>query len=185
MERTVLRMLEEAVSRWPDAPYALRKEDAGYVPVSFSGAREGAREFAAWLLSKGFGKGDAFALLAEGSPEWIVGELGLLSAGCVSVPLSIKLLEDEIPFRLDHSEAKGILTTRNQLKKVLAALGKARKPVPPAAPSFPVEARSWTPSRPRPGRTTPSPSATPPGPRATRRGSCSQTSTTGPTARTA
>ena len=41
--------------------------------------------------------------------------------GCVSVPLSIKLLEEEIPFRLNHSEARAILTTRNQLKKVLGS----------------------------------------------------------------
>jgi long-chain acyl-CoA synthetase len=126
MKRTVIRMLDEAAEKWGEAPYALRKTDAGYVPVSFSKARESARELAAWLLSQGFRMGDAFAVLGEGSPEWIVGELGLTLAGCVSVPLSIKLLEEEIPFRLNHSEAKGILTTKNQLTKVLAAFARAR-----------------------------------------------------------
>jgi long-chain acyl-CoA synthetase len=125
MKRTIIRMLDEAAERWDAAPYAMRKTDAGYVPVSFSEARERAREMAAWLLSQGFGKGDAFAVLGEGSPEWIIGELGLLLAGCVSVPLSIKLIEEEIPFRLNHSEAKGILTTKNQLMKVLAAFASA------------------------------------------------------------
>ena len=47
-------------------------------------------------------------------------------AGCVSVPLSIKLLGEEIPFRLNHSEAKAILTTKNQLKKV-ARVASARR----------------------------------------------------------
>jgi long-chain acyl-CoA synthetase len=61
-------------------------------------------------------------VLGEGSPEWILGECGILRAGCASVPLSIKLLEAEIPFRLEHSEAKAILTTKNQLDKVLGAL---------------------------------------------------------------
>ena len=116
-------MLDEAASKWGSAPYALRRTDAGYEPVSFAQARERAREFAAWLLSTGFRKGDALAILAEGSPEWIIGELGLLMAGCVSVPLSIKLLAEEIPFRLNHSEAKAILTTKNQLKKVLGSFG--------------------------------------------------------------
>jgi long-chain acyl-CoA synthetase len=121
MKRTVLSMLDEAAEKWGRAPYALRKTDAGYVPVSFADARRRARELAAWLVSAGYRKGDAFAVLGEGSPEWIMGELGLLLAGCVSVPLSIKLLEEEIPFRLNHSEARGILTTRNQLKKVLGS----------------------------------------------------------------
>ncbi len=121
MKKTVLRMLDEAALKWGSAPYAYRKTDAGWVPVSFKEARDRAREFAVWLLSTGARRDDRIAVLAEGSPEWIVGEFGVLMAGCASVPLSIKLLEEEIPFRLDHSEARAILTTKNQLKKVLGA----------------------------------------------------------------
>ncbi|MFI5367533.1 MAG: AMP-dependent synthetase/ligase [Spirochaetia bacterium] len=121
MKKTVLRMLDEAAVRWGSAAYACRKTDGGWVPVSFAEARERAREFAAWLLSTGGRRNDCIAILAEGSPEWIMGEFGVLMAGCVSVPLSIKLLEEEIPFRLDHSEARAILTTKNQLKKVLGS----------------------------------------------------------------
>ncbi len=121
MKRTVLRMIDEAARRWADDPYALKKTDSGYAPVSFRQARERSREFAAWILSRGWAKGDNLAVLAEGSPEWIVGECGMLMAGCVSVPLSIKLLGEEIPFRLNHSESKAILTTKNQLEKVLGS----------------------------------------------------------------
>jgi long-chain acyl-CoA synthetase len=117
-------MLDEAASKWGAAPYALRKTDAGFVAVSFAEARDRSREFAAWLLATGFRRGDAVAILAEGNPEWIMGDFGLMMAGCVVVPLSIKLLGDEIPFRLNHSEAKAVLTTKNQLKKVLGAFGK-------------------------------------------------------------
>jgi long-chain acyl-CoA synthetase len=121
MKRTVVTMLDQAAEKWGSAPYALKKTDAGWSAVSFVEARTRAREFAAWLLSIGMKKGQAIAILAEGSPEWIMGELGMLMVGCVSVPLSIKLLADEVPFRLNHSEAKAILTTKNQLKKILAA----------------------------------------------------------------
>jgi long-chain acyl-CoA synthetase len=114
-------MLDEAAEKWADALYASRRTESGWLSVSFRQARERAREFAAWLISSGAHKGDAIAVLAEGSPEWILGEFGMLMAGCVSVPLSVKLLEDEIPFRLNHSGAKAILTTKNQLKKVLAS----------------------------------------------------------------
>jgi len=124
MKRTILRMLDEAAAKWPSAPYALRKSDAGFTAVTFSEARARSREFAAWLLSAGFHRGDAAAILAEGSPEWIMGEFGLVMAGCVSVPLSVKLLGEEIPFRLNHSEAKAILTTKNQLKKVLGSFAQ-------------------------------------------------------------
>ena len=115
-------MLDEAAVKWGALGYAHRKTDAGWMSVSFVEARERAREFAAWLLSIGAHKGDAMAIIAEGSPDWIMSEFGLLMAGCVSVPLSIKLLEEEIPFRINHSQAVGIITTKNQLKKILGAL---------------------------------------------------------------
>jgi len=121
MENTVLRMLDEAAEKWGGDPYALKKTDSGYEAVSFREARDRARDFAAWMVGAGFKRGDSLAVLGEGSPEWILGEFGLVAAGCVSVPLSIKLLGEEIPFRLNHSEAKAVLTTRNQLEKVLGS----------------------------------------------------------------
>ncbi len=121
MKRTVIRMLDEAAKNWANDPYALRKTDSGYRAVTFAQARVQVREFATWVLSRGYKKGDNFAIIGEGSPEWIIGEFGLVCAGCVSVPLSIKLLGEEIPFRLNHSGSKAVLTTHNQLEKVLGS----------------------------------------------------------------
>lgn len=126
MKRTILRMMDEAAAKWGSHPYALKKGSSGWISVSFAESRERARRFAAWLVSKGFRKGDRLAIAAEGSPEWVMGEIGMLYAGCVSVPLSIKLLAEEIPFRLDHSDAMAILTSRNQLEKILASFASLR-----------------------------------------------------------
>jgi long-chain acyl-CoA synthetase len=121
MKRTVLRMMDEAASTWGSDPYVLKKDGSGWIAFSFAEARGRSRDFASWLMSKGYEKGDRLAILAEGSPEWVTAESGMLCAGCVSVPLSIKLLAEEIPFRLDHSEAKAVCTTKNQLEKILGS----------------------------------------------------------------
>jgi long-chain acyl-CoA synthetase len=126
MQRTVLRMLDEAAKAFGGAPYALKKPDSGYKALSYQEAASQAKALGAWLIARGFMKGDRTAILAEGCPEWIVAEFGLLSAGCISVPLSIKLLKEEIPFRLEHSGSKAIFTTHNQLEKVLGSLGLAK-----------------------------------------------------------
>jgi long-chain acyl-CoA synthetase len=115
-------MLKEAAAKYSNIPYALKKFDSGYVGTTFLQVREQARMFAAWLLANNFKKGDRAAIIAEGSPEWLISELGVLSAGMTSVPLSIKLLSDEIPFRIEHSESKIICTTHNQLEKIANAL---------------------------------------------------------------
>jgi len=129
-KKTIIAMLDDAAITYANDPYALKKSDSGWAALTYAQARLGAREFASWLLGRGFKKGQTAVLLAEGSPEWILCELGLLSAGLISVPLSIKLLSEEIPFRVDHSGASLFLTTRHQIDKVLAALsGIASKPL--------------------------------------------------------
>ena len=91
MKRTVIKMMDEAASIWGNAPYALKKGTSGWISVSFSEARDRSREFAAWLVSEGFKKGDRLAILAEGSPEWIIAESGMLCAACILRALIYKV----------------------------------------------------------------------------------------------
>jgi long-chain acyl-CoA synthetase len=120
MNRTVVTMLRNAAVSFKNVAYVLGKSDEGYVPWTFAEVYGSARKVAATLLSRGFNHGDKLAILAEGSPEWVVGELGVLLAGATSVPLSIKLLAEEVPFRINHSEARAILVSKNQLPKLLS-----------------------------------------------------------------
>ena len=85
--------------------------------------------FAAALLNLGFKKGDNLAILSEGRPQWVIGEYAVLKAGCTSVPLSTKLTEGEIVFRLDHSESKALLVSENNYQKAIDAI-KEVKSVP-------------------------------------------------------
>jgi long-chain acyl-CoA synthetase len=128
MKRTVFAMLEEAEKKYPEVQYVLKMTDAGWEGRGFGRVRSDARAFAACLLSRGFRKGQSVSILAEGSPEWVTGEFGVLMAGGVSVPLSIKLLAEEIPFRVRHSESRAIITTGNQIEKVLTALSTLGNP---------------------------------------------------------
>lgn len=120
MVKTVLDMLQRAVERHPDRAYAFRKTEMGWTPKSFSQVQSEARAVAAALLQRGFRKADTMAILSEGSPEWIVSEFATIMAGGAAVPLSIKLLADEVPFRLNHSESRGLFFSKNTSEKVLS-----------------------------------------------------------------
>lgn len=122
MEENLLTLINDAASAWPSGPYALGKTDSGWKALSFSQTRDRARAFAAWLLDRGYSPGRKGAILGEGSPEWIQGEFGLLTAGLVSVPLSAKLTREELRYRLLHSESEILLVSSNLLDKALTAL---------------------------------------------------------------
>lgn len=114
-----MTMLTDAAKRHPDRAYLAGKTDDGWIETSFSQAENTTDIIAAWLLDRKMSRGDRIALLAEGRPEWILAELGMLKAGMVSVPLSIKLMSEEIPFRLNHSRASALILSHVTLQKVI------------------------------------------------------------------
>jgi len=122
MAITILDMLAEAAVRFGEAPYVARKTDRGWAARSFREVEQDAQALAARLVDLGLEKGQAVAILSEGSPQWVIGEFGILKPGGVSVPLSIQLQPRELAFRLAHSGAWGVLVSRNQLDKLHSAL---------------------------------------------------------------
>ncbi len=120
MKRTVLTMLERAAASFEDRPYCHRKNDDGWIAKSFRETRDESVLIARALRTRGFSPEDKGVILAEGSPEWVAFEFALLTAGGISVPLSIKLLPEELPFRIEHSDATVIGVSANQLAKLAA-----------------------------------------------------------------
>ncbi len=68
----------------------------------------------------GFKKGDRAGLISDGRNDWIISELGMLYAGGINVPLSIRLENNEIEFRLKHSGSKFVFVSRQQAAKMEA-----------------------------------------------------------------
>lgn len=113
--RTVIRLLHEGAEKFGDAAYLGEKTSNVYKTTSFKEADKITKEFAAGLLLKGLQKGDAISILSEGRTNWVLSEFGLLKAGCISVPLSTKLSQSEVVFRLNHSESKALFTSENNM----------------------------------------------------------------------
>ena len=118
--RTVIQLLDEAVRAFGDRAYLTGKTDSGWKDTSFRKTDRMSDELASWWLKMNFDRGSRIGLIAEGRPEWVIGELSMLKAGLVSVPMSLKLQPDEIPFRLNHSEASAVVVSRITLPKLLA-----------------------------------------------------------------
>ncbi len=121
-KRNIINLLDKAAEKYGDLNYASNKTDEGWKSYSYRQIRDNVNAISASLLKHGFKKGENAAILSEGSPMWIMAEFSLLNIGMVSVPLSVKLLPEELPFRLDHSESKAIFTSKNHLDKVLSIL---------------------------------------------------------------
>ncbi len=116
---TINNFFEESVSKFSNNPFIWEKKTDKYEPTSYKDLRELVYKFAAGLISLGVKKGDRLALMSEGRNDWVIAELGILYAGAVNVPLSVKLDEiGEIKFRVEHSGSKYIIASKNQAQKI-------------------------------------------------------------------
>jgi long-chain acyl-CoA synthetase len=111
-------MLRTSAGKYPSTAYTNQKGDNGWVGLTYPEVLHESRFLAAGLLQLGIEKGDKVAILAEGRNRWLTGEYGIIYAGGTTVPLSIKLMPDEVLFRLNHSESKAIFVSKNTFEKV-------------------------------------------------------------------
>ena len=123
-KRTIINLLAKAAVTYKDDRYVSRKTDKGWDSYSYLEVKNNVDYLSASLYDLGIRKNQNFAILSEGSPMWVMSEYSVLALNSVSVPLSVKLLPEEIPFRLNHSDASGIFTSKNHLVKVLSVLDK-------------------------------------------------------------
>lgn len=116
---TIIQFVERCCAKHASNTFLREKVNGEWTETTFAQTREQAHRVAAGLMSLGLGKGDKVALLSEGRNAWIIGELGILYAGGVNVPLSINLAEGtDLIFRIRHSDAKMVMVSKSQLPKI-------------------------------------------------------------------
>jgi long-chain acyl-CoA synthetase len=119
MKPTIIDLLNSSVEKYSQNPFLWEKTTTEFTPTNYLETQRQSHLVAAGLLQMGVKAGHKIGILSEGRNAWIIGELGILHTGAVSVPLSIKLEEsNDLIFRLIHSEAHYILVSGTQLKKI-------------------------------------------------------------------
>lgn len=125
MKRTIIDLFEESVAKYGTKEFLLEKHNGNFEPTTYNATKAQALRTGAGLASLGIAPNDRISILAEGCNNWIISELGLLYAGAISVPLSIKLEEaNDLLFRLRHADVKLIFASRQQLPKIRRIVGE-------------------------------------------------------------
>ena len=119
--KTIIQLFDECVAKYNNNTFLWEKKAEHFEPLTYAQTKEQVYRFAAGLLQIGVKRDDKIALLSEGRNDWIIGELAILHTRAINVPLSIKLEEqNDLIFRLQHSETKYIIVSGLQLPKIRA-----------------------------------------------------------------
>lgn len=116
--KAITDLFENSVRKYYNNAFLWQKTNDKFEALSFGETQKRVYQFSSGLISIGIEKGDRIALLSEGRNDWVISELGILYAGAVNVPLSVKLNEQEIKFRIEHSDARMVIVSATQAKKL-------------------------------------------------------------------
>lgn len=103
----------EAFAHWvdttPDKIFLRQPFNRVFKEYTFQEADDEIRKIASALNGMGLSKGSHVAILAKNCAHWIMADLAIMMAGCISIPIYPTLGAESINEILVHSESKAII----------------------------------------------------------------------------
>ena len=102
-----------------DAPFLWAKREGEWRPISWGDAARQVASLAASFKRIGLVPGDRVALVSENRPEWLISDLAIMAAGCVTVPTYTTNTERDHAHILGNSGARAVIVSNQKLAKNL------------------------------------------------------------------
>ncbi|HEX2804477.1 MAG TPA: long-chain fatty acid--CoA ligase [Sphingomicrobium sp.] len=102
-----------------DAPFLWARRDGEWRATSWAEARRQVIALATSLKGMGLAPGDRVMLVSENRPEWLISDLAIMAAGCVTVPTYTTNTIRDHAHILGNSGAKAVIVSSQKLAKSL------------------------------------------------------------------
>src|SRR5690242_20660750 len=102
-----------------DAPFLWAKREGEWRSISWAEAARQVTALAASLKRIGLQPGDRVCLVSENRPEWLISDLAIMAAGCVTVPTYTTNTPRDHTHILGNSGARAVIVSNQKLAKNL------------------------------------------------------------------
>ena len=102
-----------------DKPFLWAKREGAWQPTSWAEAARQVAALAASLKAIGLEPGDRVALVSENRPEWLIADLAIMAAGCVTVPTYTTNTTRDHAHVLGNSGARAAIVSSQKLARNL------------------------------------------------------------------
>jgi long-chain acyl-CoA synthetase len=102
-----------------DRPFLGYKDGSEWRTISWAETARRVAGLAKNLKAMGLKKGDRVMLVSENRPEWCIADLGIMAAGCVTVPTYITNTERDHQHILDNSQSRAVIVSTAKLGQML------------------------------------------------------------------
>ncbi len=102
-----------------DAPFLWAKRDGAWQATSWREAERQVAALAGSLRDLGLKPGERVMLVSENRPEWLISDLAIMAAGCVTVPTYTTNTVRDHQHILGNSGARAVIVSNQKLAKAL------------------------------------------------------------------
>ena len=102
-----------------EQPFLWAKREKEWRPTSWAEAARQVASLAASLKAIGLQLGDRVCLVSENRPEWLISDLAIMAAGCVTVPTYTTNTVRDHTHILENSGARAVIVSSQKLAKNL------------------------------------------------------------------
>src|SRR3954470_12659693 len=102
-----------------EKPFLWAKREGAWRPISWSDAARQVAALSASLKAMGLEPGDRVCLVSENRPEWLIADLAIMAAGCVTVPTYTTNTTRDHAHVLGNSSARAVIVSNQKLAKNL------------------------------------------------------------------
>ena len=98
-----------------DKPFLTAKVGGKWTPISYTRAAEHVCLLSQALIAMGMKPGDRVMLVSENRPEWCIGDLAIMAAGCITTPAYTTNTEGDHRHILEDSGARAVIVSTAKL----------------------------------------------------------------------
>jgi long-chain acyl-CoA synthetase len=111
----LVAMFLDRVEQRGDAPFLWAKRQGAWQSISYNEAARQVAALAESLLKLGCKAGDRVMLVSENRPEWLIADLAIMAAGCVTVPTYTTNTVRDHTHILTNSGARAVIVSSQKL----------------------------------------------------------------------
>lgn len=116
---SLVAMFFDRAARGGEDPFLWRKADRAWQPLSWRQVAHQVAALAHNLRELGLKEGDRVVLVSENRPEFCIADLGIMAAGCVTVPTYTTNTERDHQHILGNSGASAVIVSTAKLARAL------------------------------------------------------------------
>ncbi len=117
--QNLVSMFFDRARQGGDKPFLSAKIDGAWRATSWNEAARQVAALAKSLKRIGLKKGDRVMLVSENRPEWCIADLGIMAAGCITVPTYTTNTASDHQHILDNSGAHAVIVSNVKLAQNL------------------------------------------------------------------